>query len=144
MALSRHSKTLLKEDFVDAVKKGYPIIHLEAYIGVDHIKFEDGDLPALQLRDVLSLDLSKTELIVLSACESFRVGKALEDSRIKYSIVAQRNLPITIGKTFYDELYRQITKSATIEKAYERAIVYTNVKHNLDAKELLMLSQYKK
>jgi hypothetical protein len=133
-----------KEDFINAIKQGYPILHLEAKIGIDYVEFEDGRLTAAQLNELLSTDLSKTDLVVLSACQSFRVGKALEDSKVKYSIVARPNLRADIARSFFNEFYKQLAAGADVEAAYKRAIVDVSARRNVDGKEILTLTRYAK
>ena len=111
-----------KIDFIEAVNKGYPVLHLEAPIGDDYIEFEDGKMTSDQFKEILSTDLSKTQLVILSACNSFSVGKALDDSKVTHSIVATTNLETTYATSFYEAFYSELSSDATIEEAYDRAL----------------------
>src|SRR5262249_20225055 len=100
-----HLSKATRDAFVRELRKGPSIVHIEADIDADSVRFEDGPILASQLSDLFRVNSKNVSLVVLSTCQSFRIGKALDDSGIRASLVATSNLEINLGHRFYEIFY---------------------------------------
>ena len=137
-----HLQNATRKDLVDELRAGHSVVHVEAEIGSDYLDLEDGRISASQLRDLFAVNSTGIDLVVLSACQSFQIGKALEDSGVGAALVATDNLPVDVAKEFYSLFYSELASETELRTAFDRAIAETNAGIGISARDTLFLSVF--
>jgi len=131
-----------KQDLIDALKQKYSIIHLEVEVRGDSVLFDDGPISGEQLTDLFRINSKDVQLVVLSACQSFQIGKALEHSGVAASLVATSNLAVDVASEFYRVLYSELGRGVPLRDAFERAKIETATRYNVVFASVFYLSEY--
>ncbi len=131
------------DEFFDLIKQtDFSIIHIGACVGDDSLQFRDGELRASALKAMLRAYGRKPKLLVLDTCNSFTVGKAIEDSGVMYSIVATQSLWDVLAEFFFCEFYDSLYETGDVEQSFYRGCARVQVRLDEDPRSVLMLSQY--
>jgi CHAT domain-containing protein len=89
----------------------------------------------IRASDLLQIDLSQAELVVLSACQTGQIevetgfeaqgfARALFSAGAKRSLLADWSIDDGVTSLFFGKLYSQIAKGAPIERAFQASVAY--------------------
>ena len=130
------------EQLIAQLSLGFSILHVEANINGDFIHFDDKKLSSRQFRDLLHAHHHNVRLVVLSACQSFQVGKALETSGISASLVATSNLAVETSSSFYRRFYGYLFRGLSLSDSFARSRAEQYAVYGNEAAEIFVLSVY--
>jgi hypothetical protein len=118
-----------KNDLLTAMRNGFPIVHLVANFGDNFIELKDGKLSADKFNDLLKVAGGQTKLLVLIGCNSFTIGKAMEGTGLKYSIVVTSNLSVQIAEVFTKLFYSYLSDGYRPSDAFWRSEAELSVRY---------------
>ncbi|MBG6208396.1 hypothetical protein IWQ49_003056 [Labrenzia sp. EL_126] len=109
------------QDFCDAVLAGPDILQIEATVSSGRFLLSDKEIDAQSLGQLLQGAEATPKLVILSACDSFRVAQEMENTGIRWSIVAHASLPVEPSAHFFKEFYKSLADDGDVRRAYYAA-----------------------
>lgn len=131
-----------RERLLEAVCAGYPIVHLLANFGADHIVLQDGPISVVQFRELLKLASGRTRLLVLAGCSSYAIGKEVEETGIACSVVATANLEVRLAESFFLSIYTHLDRGSTPDESFSRAYMETVFRFGPEGRVPLYFTNY--
>lgn len=98
------------------------ILHVEAPVINGKLVFRGFQVSNRELHEMLEAGNSSVKLVILSSCDSFRIGAALDGTSVKHLVAAKGNLSVRAAREFYCSFYSRLRNGMPASEAAEETI----------------------